>query len=272
MTARTQKWLNTGAFLAMIAVNALANIIPIGIGNTGTVSKKYANLFTPAPYTFAIWGAIYLLMGVFVLYQWGLFDAGTNSDKIRRSIGPWFAISCVLNIGWVFAWHYDVIWLSMALIAALLLSLMVINDRNSVHDMRTVDTLCVTVGFDIYFGWIIAATIANICVYLTSIGWNGWGLSDSFWTVVIVLVGAVIGSAVVLTQHRWLSGVSIIWAYGGIFFRHITNFDYAHGSLYIIAALFTGITAIICAIALSVMSRTYKYHPTSSIDQSASVK
>lgn len=269
MNTKIQKWGNTGAFLAMVTVNLLANIIPIGIGNTGEVSGKYANLFTPAPFTFSIWGVIYLLMLIFVLYQWGLFDSNANSSKIRKSIGPWFVISCILNIGWIFAWHYDVIWLSAVLIAALLLSLIAVNGRNHTHDMKTVDTLCVTVGFDIYFGWIIAATIANISVFLTSIGWNGWGLSDSFWTVIVVLTGAAIGAAVVLTQHRWLSGISIIWAYGGIAFRHFTASDHTNGSIYIIAALFTGMAAIVCAIVFSAIKRSLRYRPMCGIGRNA---
>lgn len=66
------KWCNTAAFAAVLAVNALANLLPIGGKTTGEISEQYANLFTPAGYTFAIWGLIYLLLGIFVVYGWGL--------------------------------------------------------------------------------------------------------------------------------------------------------------------------------------------------------
>jgi len=65
------KWLNLLTFLAMVAVNALANILPINNIGTGAVSDSYFNLFAPAGITFAIWGLIYLLLGLFSIYQLG---------------------------------------------------------------------------------------------------------------------------------------------------------------------------------------------------------
>lgn len=55
MKNKSLKWLNTVLFAATVIVNALANILPIGIGDTGAVSGKYPNLFAPAGITFAIW-------------------------------------------------------------------------------------------------------------------------------------------------------------------------------------------------------------------------
>ena len=41
-------------FIAMVVVNALANILPINGMNTGEVSDSFSNLFAPAGVTFAI--------------------------------------------------------------------------------------------------------------------------------------------------------------------------------------------------------------------------
>ena len=103
MSQKALKIMNTCAFVLMVAVNTLANLIPLGIGKTGDVSKKYPNLFTPAPYTFAIWGIIYIFMALFVIYQWGILDNTKSGDGIRERIGIWFVISCVFNVSWVFA-------------------------------------------------------------------------------------------------------------------------------------------------------------------------
>ncbi len=32
--------------------------------------------------------------------------------------------------------------------------------------------------FVFYSGWVTVASIANVAVYLTSIGWNAWGYSE----------------------------------------------------------------------------------------------
>jgi len=70
--------INTISYAVMIVINVCANIVPIGIGTTADVSAKYNNLFTPAGYTFGIWLVIYVLMGIFVLYQWLLLS---NDEK-----------------------------------------------------------------------------------------------------------------------------------------------------------------------------------------------
>ena len=41
--------------------------------------------------------------------------------------------------------------------------------------------------------WITVAAIANITVFLVSIGWNGFGIADFVWTSIILLVGILIG-------------------------------------------------------------------------------
>lgn len=44
------KWKNTVAFLVMIAVNTLANLLSLGGNTTGEVSAVYPNLFTRTRY------------------------------------------------------------------------------------------------------------------------------------------------------------------------------------------------------------------------------
>lgn len=257
---RLQK-INTIAFAAMIIVNSLANIIPFGGNTTGQVSEAYPNLFTPAPITFAIWGAIYLLLGGFVLYQWGVLDNEGHSEKLREKIDYWFAASCVLNIAWIFAWHSRAISYSLLCMGLLLFSLIQIEKAIAERQGSFLTKILAYAGFDLYFGWIIAATIANVSVFLVSIGWSGWGFTDEFWTMVVLLVGAAIGCAVVLVNRRWLSGAAIMWAYGGIILRHFTDASLSRNYIFVIAAAFTGIVAILCAIALSAMGSLYRYHP-----------
>lgn len=255
MSQKALKIMNTCAFVLMVAVNALANLIPLGIGKTGDVSKKYPNLFTPAPYTFAIWGIIYIFMALFVIYQWGILDNTKSGDGIRERIGIWFVISCVFNVSWVFAWHFDVIWLSLIFTVGLLISLIMINRRIADQRITPTGVLGARVGYDIYFGWIIAATIANVSVLLTQTGWNRFGLSETFWTVAILLVGAVIGSATVLVSHKWLSALTVIWAYAGILVRHLSSSGYDGKYPIIITTTIIGIIIIGSSIFIDILRK-----------------
>jgi hypothetical protein len=60
---------NIIGFIAVVAVNTLANTLPINGKTTGELSDAYPNLFVPAGYVFAIWGVIYLLLLAFTVYQ-----------------------------------------------------------------------------------------------------------------------------------------------------------------------------------------------------------
>jgi hypothetical protein len=61
--------LNLLGFLGTIIVNGLANALPINNRTTGELSDQYPNLFVPAGLTFSIWGLIYILLAIFVVYQ-----------------------------------------------------------------------------------------------------------------------------------------------------------------------------------------------------------
>ena len=60
---------NIAAFLITLAINGLAGTTVFNGRTTAQVSDLYSNPFTPAGYVFAIWGIIYTLLLVFVIYQ-----------------------------------------------------------------------------------------------------------------------------------------------------------------------------------------------------------
>lgn len=239
---------NTAFFAAMIVVNMLANIIPLGIGDTGAVSGKYENLFTPAPVTFMIWGVIYILMALFVVYQWGILGEAGSAAADRNNIGILFALSCALNIGWMFAWHYDRILISTILIACLLTVMTVIGQRIADRKRGGVYYLAVNAGFDLYFGWLIAATIANISVLLVSIDWNGFGIPPVIWTSAVLIAGALIGILPVAMDGKWMATAAVIWAYAGILIRHIGQHGYAGKYPAVIAFAIVGIVIMLMAV------------------------
>lgn len=249
---KTLKYMNLVFFVIMIVINALANTLPLGQGNTGEISAKYGNLFTPAPITFSIWGVIYIMVALFIIYQFA-FGNNVFSDALIKLVGIWFIVSCIMNIGWIFSWHYDVIWLSLVFMIGLLLSLIIItmklNPNAILHitDMKTLPLLtkiCMYT-FDIYLGWIVAATIANVSVLLVKNNWNRFGFSEEFWTIAVLIVGALIGMLFIFINHRYLTALAIIWAYCGILVKHISQSGYGGTHPIIIIVAIVGIFVIL---------------------------
>lgn len=251
MNNASLRWINTLAFLSMIIINALANLLPIGHGNTGSISANYPNLFTPAPITFSIWGLIYLLMAFFILYQWGLLGAKESAGYDVKDIGLWFLISCLFNIAWIFSWHYEKILLSTICMLCLLISLCIIVVSADAYSRNIFGDISVRIGFGVYLGWICAAAIANISVLLVSINWNGFGLSPVIWTLIAVAAGTLIGMLLTIYGHRYPATCALIWAYAGILNRHVSVGGYGGRYPAVIAATIAGIVAMLCAMMIT---------------------
>lgn len=211
-------------YLAMIVMNYLANALPLNGMTTGEVSDSYSNLFAPAGYTFAIWGLIYVLLAFHVIYQVGFFRSGERSEvtQLVRKIAVYFSLSSVANALWIITWHYGKLELSIVLMLIILVSLIIINGMTVKANLSFKEKFFIRLPFSIYFGWITVATIANITAYLVSIDWNGFGLSDSTWTVIILLVGTAIGIATLLKNWIASYGFVLIWAYIGIYNKHVS--------------------------------------------------
>src|SRR6056297_2780401 len=189
------KYLNLFSLLLVILVNFLANYLPINGYNTGELSDLYPNLFVPAGITFSIWGLIYLLLTLFIVFQF--IPMGENEkpkNVIIDKIGYLFFFSSLANIGWILTWHYLFVFLSLLVMIKLLLVLIKIYNNLEIgikEYNKKIYTIFI-MPFSVYLGWITVATIANVSAFLVDINWNGFGLSDIFWTVVVIIVGLII--------------------------------------------------------------------------------
>jgi len=216
-------------FVAMAAVNALANALPINGVNTGQVSDSYKNLFAPAGLTFAVWGVIYLLLAAYTLYQFGLFQKPEQlfPAKLTIETGILFSLSSIANFAWIFAWHYDMIPLSMLLMLVILVLLAAISLKFKAARLTGRSRLFAGVAFGVYFGWITVATIANATTLLVDLGWNRFGLPEQLWTILILLVGTLIGSATLIRNRDLAYGLVLVWAYTGILIKHLAAYGFA---------------------------------------------
>lgn len=235
-------------YLIMIVVNALANILPINGIDTGTVSDSYPNLFAPTGLMFSIWGVIYLLLAGYTLYQFGLVqgDKSKTKPELLRKVGIIFSVTSVANAAWIFSWHYRMIGLSVLLMLVLLLSLIYINETIKKETLDQKEKLFIRLPFSIYFGWITVATIANITVLLVYIGWNGFGIPESVWTILIIVIGLAIGAVTMIRNHDIAYGLVIIWAYTGILIKHMSQSGFAGQYPSIIT------TVIVCIVLMGV--------------------
>ena len=206
------------ALVSTIFINYLSNTGLMNNTTIGEISDDYRSLFTPAGYTFAIWGIIYLLLFGFAIYQGRSLFVKVKDDSFVIKTGWWFALSCVFNSLWVFAWIYEYTGLSCVFIFLLLVSLLkvVVNNRMKLDDEPFSIIVFVWWPFVIYAGWVTVASIANISTYLIKIGWDGFGISEMTWTIIMIGIAVVIN--LVITWKRNMREFALVgaWALVGI--------------------------------------------------------
>jgi benzodiazapine receptor len=213
--SRLLKWLNTIAFVAVVLINGLAGSTTlIGGQDTAQVSDNNFTLITPAGYTFAIWGIIYTLLGLFVIYQ----ALPSNKGKTTEKVGWFFILSCIANIFWLFLWQFEFLTISVVLMFLLFASLLrvYLNLGISKSSISWRERIAVHAPFSVYFGWITIASIANVAAALVSVGWNGFGLSAETWGILVILIALLITTLVVITRRDVFYGLVIVWALIGI--------------------------------------------------------
>ncbi|HDP73970.1 MAG TPA: tryptophan-rich sensory protein [Candidatus Woesearchaeota archaeon] len=255
MKPTTTKILVAVAFFAMVLVNTLATTLPINGITLGEVSDSYPNLFAPAGVAFSIWGLIYLLLGIYVLYQFGVFEK--VKEELNKKIGIYFIITSIANILWIFAWHYQAIWLSLLIIIALLYYLIRISQALTEEKLSEKAKWLMKLPFSVYFGWIIVATIANVTVFLVSIGWTGFFISEQAWTSLVIITGTIIGLAQMLKAKDIAYGLVFVWAYGGIWIKHASFDGFANQYLGIITTILICI-ALFIALSGFLLYKSYR--------------
>ena len=247
-------------FAGMVIVNALASILPINGQDTGAISDAYPNLFAPAGITFAIWRLIYLLLALFTVFQFFTPVSQVSQDRLTR-LQILFIISSAANIAWIFSWHYMQIGLSLIFMLIILLTLILSDRQVSKQPLKLKEKLCLKLPFSVYFGWISVATVANVTTLLVDIGWDGAGLPDHLWMVLIIIIATLIALSVVTSRLNWAYGAVFVWAYIGILIKHLDPAIHNAQYIYVIITVSVSLGLIAAASLLALFGRSMQLAP-----------
>lgn len=196
--------LNALMVLLTIFLSYYSNTGAINGNTMGSLSNLYDNYFTPAGYAFSIWGFIYIGLIGNAVYQ---FRNIQSNDTIIMA--TWLSLANLANCVWVFLWLYEFTALSILAMTAILFFLLRL-------------TVLLKIGFrkqslwswwpiSVYTGWITVALAANISAYLAKIHWSE-GLSETGWSVAIILIATAIYLFLILKRRLAYSGYVGVWA------------------------------------------------------------
>ncbi len=240
------------AYKKIIAIDLIAYVITIGVNyasamglingsSQSEVSKAFPTMITPAGFAFSIWGLIYLLIFLAILLP--LFKkTDINIDSLVY-ISPIFWISCLINIGWTFAFSYRIIWLSAILIIMLWVNIIdIILKLNKIKEKKSL----IDIAFGFYAGWLGIASLVNFVAFLVSIDFGFFGNQKIFCTVCLAIF--IMFSTLLQKSHKNpVYNLPIVWAFYAIIKK--SNFTSNFDPLYLM--LTAGMIMLVITVILS---------------------
>lgn len=214
--------LNLLTVILLIIVNYYSQILELNDNTIGSVSQEYYNLFTPAPYAFSIWGLIFIALLVYSIFQINRAFFSDEDHQFITNSGPWFAIANIACAGWVIAWLYEHVILSVVLMLIILVSLLRIVCKTNMEKWDAPFKIIAFTWWPIclYAGWITVATIANIAALLVKLGYKGMLSTQIIITVVMIIVAVIINLLMVYLRNMREFALVGMWALFAIFIRH----------------------------------------------------
>jgi hypothetical protein len=88
------------------------------------------------------------------------------------------------------------------------------------------------------------AYIANMAAALVSLRWDGFGLSEVSWTLLVIIVVMIITLSMIFTRRDVGYSAVIMWALGGIIVKQIDILD-------IVETAAAGIVIIVVALIIA---------------------
>jgi hypothetical protein len=160
---------------------------------------------------FLIWGAIYLGLLAYTVFQW--WPAQRRSPR-QRGVGWLAAASMLLNAGWIYAAQAGAVGLTLILILVLLAVLAAAVHVLNLHpDVTKADGLLVDAPIGMYLGWILPASAANAASWLT-VRQIGFG-DPAIWAVLAVAAASFAGATAAMSGRGRLSvALTLSWALG----------------------------------------------------------
>lgn len=216
---------------------------PLNGMSQADISNMYRTAITPAGFTFAIWSAIYLswiVVGLVIarapltsLTRWMFprLAKYIESIEVRSSVIFPYSLAIGLTAVWLVPWAYNMIGISLVIMLILLGVL-----KYTFHVSRKESPL-IRGSVELFIGWINIAMVANITIWLVSLGFSGGGIAEIYWAI------GVLGLALLLTlyyQYRYrayMISLVFLWAMFGVLAAHDTPLQRIVVMVYMVIAI-----------------------------------
>jgi len=174
--------------------------------------------FTPAGYTFAIWGVIEILALIYSIYQ---LLPNRKFSKLHQNIAPKLIALYLLFSFWLFSASKD--WLIFTVIIFITMFILAYATFHTIlkykNNFSWKETILLEMQLGLYLGWPTVAIFANIGGAFKFYGITDLGTNGIIWQS-ILLIGALLNSIYNMykTDSNYFLSCTILWAFIGVYF------------------------------------------------------
>jgi translocator protein len=190
-----------------LLATAWISLLPLNWFSQADISNKYATLVTPAGFTFSIWSLIYitwLAVGIMIAAKY---------IEVGKKLKVVFSLSVALTGFWLIPWHNEKIFVSLVVMLMIFAGFSYL----FLHTRKKETPTLFKYTVELTYGWIIAATLLNIFVFMEAMG----TIQDPQNSIYIALLGLFVWTMI---QIAFLNGFKafvpvfvFIWALWGIY-------------------------------------------------------
>lgn len=201
------------SYIALVAANALGEVLRFGGVTAADVSNEVFAWFAPAGYVFTIWSVIYVGLVVWIVRLVG--DETRQIGFLGLPIGldtSLFVASCTLNVVWLALWHLRVFPATVVVIIALLVVVCTLYIMTWRRSRSWLDRAPIA----LYASWLAVATVANVAHVATRAASGDGGLFAAVSTLVLLVLFAGATYVVHRIFDDYVFGIVVLWAGIGI--------------------------------------------------------
>ncbi|WP_134026021.1 hypothetical protein [Lysinibacillus sp. YR326] len=167
------------------------------------ILNRFPVIFAPFNVSYMIWIVVYMLLGYWLVMN--LIKTSIKQTVLFSSI-------CIMQALAIVIWHHELFIMSIISTFVLVLYLFKLYKTYPPSN----NSLTGRMPFSVYLAWITFSLMTNVSFTLTSYQWNGLGLSDPLWAVILLTMGATIALHIRFHYFDIIYPSVFIWSYIGV--------------------------------------------------------
>jgi hypothetical protein len=191
--------------------------------SVGAIAQEYRSPILPAAYAFAIWGPIFILCGIYALYQ---ALPAQRERPVFRSIGWWTAGAFLANGTWSYAYTSRQFLLAQVIIFAGFIlagaAYLKFVHRAPAARATNIDNRLIGPALGLLSGWLTAASVVGLAGTLIAQGFAATSQGAEIRDAALLLLGGAVAFFVILASRQgpygaWVSfSAAVLWAFVAI--------------------------------------------------------